>query len=414
MASKMARANRASEWQSFQEFFAAQRGFSVDETRLADVFLARAPTAEWRNTLSFLFGRLVAVFSEPTKAIDLLETLLGRAGVEQTGLLTVVADAAQVLTGKGIQLRAESFERLQQMLLAAMTGPAAIAIRADLGSSLGRLGDPRFRADRWWLPDEDLLGFIRIEAGPFTMGSDPGKDPLTYDDEQPQHVVDLPEFFIARYPVTVAQCRAFVEDTGFRLGDPNCVRGVPNHPVAFVSFHEAIAYCRWLTDTLRAAPSSPLELQERLEAGWTITLPSEAEWERAARGPDGRIYPWGDKFSASAANGRSSGLGGTSAVGLFPEGESPCGVMDMSGNVWEWTRSLWGHDPERARRYPYNPRDAKHEALDAPDNVLRVLHGGSFSGLEYYLRTALRYRNYPGDRYVNVGFRVVSSSRLRP
>jgi hypothetical protein len=156
---------------SFQEFFAAQRSFSVDEARLADVFLSRAATPEWRNTLSFLFGRLVGAFSEPDKAIDLLEARLTPARASDSGLLLVLADAARVLTGKGITLRAESLQRLQRVLLKAMTGSASVAIRADVGSALDRLGDPRFRADRWWLPDEDLLGFIKVEAGPFTMGT---------------------------------------------------------------------------------------------------------------------------------------------------------------------------------------------------------------------------------------------------
>jgi formylglycine-generating enzyme required for sulfatase activity len=398
---------------SFQEFFAAQRSFTVDEARIADVFLQRAATPEWRNTLSFLFGRLVGMFPEPKKAIDLLETRLDGAAASDTGLLMVLADAAQVLTGKGITLRPDRLQHVQRLLLEAMTGSAPVATRAEVGSALGRLGDPRFYADRWWLPDEVLLGFIEVDGGPFTMGSDPRSDRYARGEEQPQHPVELPDYYIARYPVTVAQFRAFVEDTRFEVGDPDCLRGVPNHPVAWVSFNEALAYCRWLTDKLRLQEWTPSALRERLTDGWVITLPSEAEWEKAARGRDGRIYPWGNEFDASRVNGRETGLGSASAVGLFPGGVSPCGALDMSGNVWEWTRSLWGKDFDKpSHKYPYRPDDARRENLEAEDDVLRVLRGGSFSVSENFLRAAFRSWNDPGNRFDFVGFRLVSS-RLR-
>jgi formylglycine-generating enzyme required for sulfatase activity len=154
-------------------------------------------------------------------------------------------------------------------------------------------GDPRFRADAWQLPDEPLLGFISVAAGPFPMGSDPKRDRLAREEEQPPSSVDLPEFCVARYPVTVAQFRVFVEKSGFAVGDSRCLRGVPNHPVVWVSWHEALAYCRWLTDTLRSSDATPHDLRARLAEGWVVTLPSEAEWEKAARGTDGRVYPWG-------------------------------------------------------------------------------------------------------------------------
>ena len=246
------------------------------------------------------------------------------------------------------------------------------------------------------------------------MGSDPEKDPLGGGDEQPQHVVDLTEYYIARYPVTVAQFRAFVEDAQFRLTDPNCLRGVANHPVRRVSFHDALAYCRWLTERLRAVESTPGPLGERLADGWVITLPSEAEWEKAARGNDGRIYPWGDAFNASNANGRHTALRRTSAVGLFRDGASPCGALDMSGNVWEWTRSLWGQDLQKPSFiYPYEPGDAERENLEAPEHLMRVLRGASYLGTEGGLRAASRGRNTPDNRDDGLGFRAVST-RLRP
>jgi formylglycine-generating enzyme required for sulfatase activity len=398
---------------SFQDYFAAQRSFTVDEATLGNVFVRRAAAPEWRNALSFLFGRLVATFPEPTKAIELLETRLAQVTPRETGLLLVLADAAQVLMGKGITLRTGSLERLQRTLLEAMTGSAPVSVRGEIASALGRLGDPRFRADRYWLPGDASLGFIEVAAGPFEMGSDPAKDGQAKDREQPQHQVELAAYYIARYPLTVAQFRAFVDATGFAVGAPDSLRGVPNHPIVKVSFYEGLAYGRWLTETLKRAAWTPSPLRERLMEGWVITLPSEPEWEKAARGTDGRVYPWGNRFGTTKANGRVTGLLTTSAVGLFVEGASPGGCLDMSGNVWEWTRSLWGKDWQAASyAYPYSLEDVRREALDAPDDVLRVVRGGSFDDSESTLRATARGRFNPDYCGRSMGVRLVSS-RLR-
>ena len=156
-----------------------------------------------------------------------------------------------------------------------------------------------FRSDAWSLPDDELLGFVEIPAGPFLMGSDAAIDPLAFDNERwsgprAQGTVDLPAYYLGRHEVTVAQFRAFVDGTGFDVDD-QALRGPPTHPVGSITWPDALAYCRWLEAKLRASPETPAPLGRFLRDGGRVSLPSEAEWEKAARGTDGRIYPWGNR-----------------------------------------------------------------------------------------------------------------------
>ena len=299
--------------------------------------------------------------------------------------------------------------------------------RAGAGLALARLGDPRFRADAWFLPDDPLLGFVRIPAGRFLIGSSDA-DSMAYDDEKPQHEMDLPEYYIGRYPVTVAQFRAFVEGSGHTPEDERSLQGVDNHPVVYVTWYDAIKYCEWLTERMNEFTNKRMDewageerrFWEGLAQGeLVVTLPSEAQWEKAASwaeeqgggGAEGRgrkrRYPWGDEPDPNRANYDDTGIGTTSAVGCFPGGASPYGVEDLSGNVWEWTCSLWGKDWNKPDFvYPYDPSDGR-EDLEAGDDVLRVLRGGSFD-LQGYVRCAARYRRYPLDFSRSSGFRVAA------
>jgi formylglycine-generating enzyme required for sulfatase activity len=268
-----------------------------------------------------------------------------------------------------------------------------------LTASFGNL--PGFRSDAWYLPDEELLGFVEVPSGPFLMGSDPAIDALAFDNEwwpgaRPQATLDLPTFFIGRYEVTVAQFGIFVEQTGYRAND-EALGGTPDHPVGFVSWTDALAYARWLETTLREWPDTPPQLGRLLGDGWRISLPSEAEWEKAARGSDGRVYPWGDEPRQDRANygGRS-----TTPVGSFQCLECPFGLLDMSGNVWELTRSPY-------QAYPYDESD-DGEGLDA--DALWVMRGGGFNDPERNVRAAIRGGADPGVRRAFIGFRLAISS----
>src|SRR5262245_31162443 len=171
--------------------------------------------------------------------------------------------------------------------------------------------------------------WVKIPAGKFLMGSRP-ENKLKWEDEQPQHVVEISyDYFMARTPVTNRQFCKFVAATGYRGTEQPSRVGLEDHPVVQVSWHDARAYCEWLTEKMRQ--------QEELKPDERVRLPTEAEWEKAARGEAGNEWPWGNEWDASKCNSYESGLGKTTPVGHYsPAGDSPYGVADMAGNVWEW------------------------------------------------------------------------------
>jgi len=311
------------------------------------------------------------------------------------------------------------FQILQQALCYLLETHHETVTRYQVGNILACLNDPRFDPDRWHLPFEERLGFVLIPAGKFLMGSSK-KYPDAVGDEKPQHVVELPyDYYLARYPVTVAQFHTFVEETEYRKEHDHIakysLRGLDNHPIVSITWSNALEYCRWLEGKLKgvAGEMGDDPFWAGLAGGKLgVTLPSEAEWEKAARGGDGRDYPWEGEFDPDKANTYETGLGSTSAVGCFPTGASPYGLLDMSGNVWEWTRSLWGKDwniPDF--KYPYDPGDGR-EDLEADSSIFRVMRGGSFDF--YRWGTRCSYRNWfpPGLWFYHHGFRVVVSPIL--
>ena len=235
---------------------------------------------------------------------------------------------------------------------------------------------------------------IHIPAGPFLMGSS-DDDEFSWDDEKPQHTTWLGEYWIGRYQVTNREYKAFVQnvsDDDIDSIEHIFPKGKGDHPVVIVSWRDANGYCVWLSEM----------------TGKTYRLPTEAQWEKAARGEDGRIYPWGNAFDSGNCNTLESKIGGTTPVGHYsPAGDSPYGCADMTGNVWEWTSSLWHKDEQgRVYGYPFEPADGR-ERLDAPPYAIRITRGGSWSYSHTNARVARRYHSHPNFESNRNGFRVV-------
>jgi formylglycine-generating enzyme required for sulfatase activity len=232
------------------------------------------------------------------------------------------------------------------------------------------------------------LQFVKIPAGKFIMGSKDNNQ-LAYDDERPQHTLELPEYWMAKYPLTNEQYVTF-KGQGEQL-EPDWEEK-KNHPVVNVSWQDAMQYCQWFNITYA---------EDLKKHALTLHLPTEAQWEKAARGEYGNEWPWGNEFDEDRCNsaGGKNPKRNTTPVNAYPQGESPYGVADMAGNVWEWTHTLF-------KAYPYLADDSREGEKDSSNRVLR---GGSFNRYRGLVRCASRHHNNPESRYSNVGFRVCVS-----
>jgi len=241
-----------------------------------------------------------------------------------------------------------------------------------------------------YLNSKDSSTMIFIPAGEFTMGS---KNIIAYNiiilekmvtwpNEQPIHSVYLGQYFISKYEVTVGQFRNFCNSTGKDMpGQPTW--GQDNYPVSNMTWDDAVAYAAW--------------------AG--LRLPTEAEWEKAARGTDERLYPWGNKWDPTKCNahGNSDWNEHSAPIGRFPQGASPYGAMDMAGNVWEWCQD-WLDDNYYSISPDSNPKGPS-------SGYYRVMRGGSWSrdraGTKTVCRTSGRGKEFPEIKFANYGFRCV-------
>ncbi|GAC1353283.1 MAG: hypothetical protein NVS3B20_02500 [Polyangiales bacterium] len=280
--------------------------------------------------------------------------------------------------------------------------------RITIAEHLSTLGDVR-------LPPVGPECFLEVPSGPFLLGTDDRLDVREHrPHESPQVSIDLGAFEIDRFLVTVDQFSRFIDDGGYRnpalwrpIGwrfrqDENleCPRffseserdqwqgyRTGNRPIIGVSFYEAEAYARW--------------------AGGR--LPTEAQWEKAARGPDGLEYPWGDDWLDDAAGCRAVGPRKTVPVGVFPKGESFYGALDMVGSVWQWCADVFD-----AHLYDQIDDDRPRGEDQAPLLAHRSVRGGAWNTLKHSLRAANR-NSYPATaRFSNLGFRVVRTPAPLP
>jgi hypothetical protein len=347
---------------TFQDFLAARRLADTERERLFEVFCERAETPEWRNTLSFVFGSELA--NSRQQATRLLNRLIEQLTLNSLGLAVVAADCLETMLGRENRLRADVERKFKDVCLAAIAGEVELKARNTLGLALGRLGDPRVVVDL-----RDTSAYVEIPAGEYAYQD--GTQTIEKG------------FLLSKYPVTNSQFALFIADGGYEdsrhwteegwrwkkrgsVVEPRFWQfakyNAPNQPVVGVSFHEAVAFCKW--------------------AGGF--LPSEQQWEAAARGSQGSEYPWGSPWEKGICNSDEAGLGVTAPVGLFPRSRNKTFQLDdMAGNVFEWCEFLY----EEGEEY-------------------RVLRGGAFGSLADVVRSSIRSNDHPNVRDGRFGFRA--------
>ncbi|MFN8494026.1 MAG: SUMF1/EgtB/PvdO family nonheme iron enzyme [Caldilineaceae bacterium] len=254
--------------------------------------------------------------------------------------------------------------------------PAVMKIPAEM-----RTAEKRANAAPVYPTTTIPFDWVTIPAGEFLMGSDKDKDKEASDDELPQHKLYLPEYRIARVPVTNLQYREFVKTMNCSAPghwqNGQIPKGKEKHPVVYVSWHDAIAFCEWAK----------------------VRLSTEAEWEKAARGTDGRIYPWGNEPPDKSRCNFNMDVADTTPVDKYLAGASFYDCLDMAGNVWEWTSTKWLSN--------YQDYASKVDnALSGAEG--RVLRGGAWINNQLNVRCASRSHLVPDYGCDGVGFRVVA------
>jgi formylglycine-generating enzyme required for sulfatase activity len=233
----------------------------------------------------------------------------------------------------------------------------------------------------------DGIIMVYIPPGKFTMGSFTIGSYEGINHEKPTHDVYLDGYWMGKYEVTLAQYKAFVSETGHQALPSYASKYSPgdNHPVVGISWEDAAAYCKWLSG--------------KLGVRFNFKLPTEAQWEKAARGTDNREYPWGNKVPDKTLANFASNVGKTVPVGSYSGGASPYGLLDMAGNVWEWCQDWYDGKYYHLTASITNPPGPQV-------GISRVMRGGCWGSGAIFLRCAARYGIAPSFRGIIIGFRL--------
>lgn len=381
---------------TFQEYLTARALAARTEAEQGEVLLRHLYETEWRESVLLFAGVLMAQGEEKVDALfsAVLDNLGHQPGLPAAarcaGLLgSVVRD----LSPLNYRAKDPRYDKTLDQALGIFDArrsrglPIETAIQA--AEAWGQAGDPRFAGDcggNW----------AEIPPGAFWMGSQKSNpkgrnyDPEAAGDESPVHAVTLDAYRIGRYPVTVGEYAGFVAEEGYRSERYWKAGGFgrwdapkeweqqlrhPTRPAVGLSWFEAAAYAQW--------------------AGGR--LPTEAEWERAARGQEGRIFPWGASPPAKDRLNFDDNVGAPTPVGVYPRGASPEGICDLAGNVLEWCQDWFGRCPDRDQTNPAGP----------PSGGSRSLRGGAWNVSAWYCRSSYRLRYQPVYRLFNIGFRMV-------
>jgi formylglycine-generating enzyme required for sulfatase activity len=433
---------------TFEEYLAARHIVfqgQVNEQKSLELLRKHAYDPAWREVILLALGYLGLIANEEEKTALFVRGLLNdQPPADHLGENVELAGSALKDIGRA-SVGEDCWKEVIDRLLTTMTNSApTIIVRAKCGDVLGELGDPRLEKMEWCeVPEgEFLMGCMEEESELMLKEKTEFYQAQNWnfpvEDAQKlvqqvlsQHPVFLPTFLIGKFPITNQQFRAFWQSGGYEekrwwsaeglawlnrspedeenmnwgkwrsrngriepafWNDPKL--GIPNRVVVGVTWFEVMAYCAWLTEQLQSSGKLP--------DGYIVRLPTDAEWEKAARGTDGCYWPWGNEWNDNFANIHEMNLLTTSSAGIFHNGASPYGVLDMAGNIVEWCHSLLAN-------YPYDANDGR-ENVNADGK--RAVRNGSWYLGRYAARCAYR-RPYPPDAHHDgLGFRVVIGPKL--